>query len=62
MVSLADLWLSRVRATPLCAVFEHLDEKSLLSLPVPTRVLCDAVSGYEGRSPSGLVHNLTVGL
>ena len=39
MVSLADLWLSRVRATPLCAVFEHLGEKSLLSLPVPTRVL-----------------------
>jgi len=39
MVSLTDLWVSRVRASPLCAVFEHLGEKSLLSLPVPTRVL-----------------------
>jgi len=24
MVSLTDLWVSRVRASPLCAVFEHL--------------------------------------
>jgi len=39
MVSLADLRVSRKRATPLRAVFEHLGEKSLLSLPVPTRVL-----------------------